>query len=70
MFRSNALTGSNHEPRSVVHGPTLTCPNCHTQREFWRVATQDQLEVGRAWHSPFGWQAICGHCGEEFMPPV
>ncbi|HYK01342.1 MAG TPA: hypothetical protein VE974_06270 [Thermoanaerobaculia bacterium] len=65
-----ALTGSP-EPRPKTYGPTLTCPSpeCRTRREFMRVPTESQVAPNHAWRSPFGWQAICGKCGEEFVTP-
>lgn len=58
------------EPRARANGPTLTCPDCEARREFVRVAHESQLAPNRAWHSPCGWQAICGKCGELFTPPA
>lgn len=69
MFRSKALTGSA-EPRPVSYGPTLRCPRCETRREFMRVTTESQLAPNRAWRSAFGWDAICGNCGEDFTSPA
>jgi hypothetical protein len=69
MSRSPALIGSA-EPRARANGPTLTCPDCETRREFVRVPYESQLAPNRAWHSLCGWQAICGNCGELFSPPA
>jgi hypothetical protein len=65
MFHSKALTGGP-EPRAMTYGPTLTCPHCDVRREHLRCATEGEIAPGRAWRSPFGWQAICGSCGENF----
>ena len=66
MYRSKALTGSGPEPRAAIYGPTLTCPYCEVRREYLRCASQGELAPGRAWHSPFGWEAVCGSCGDDF----
>jgi hypothetical protein len=66
MDRSNALTGSDPEPRAIRYGPQLTCPECATRREYLRCASEAQLAPGRAYRSPFGWEAVCGNCGDDF----
>ena len=67
MDRSRALTGSGHEPRVVRYGPKLTCPHCEVSREYWQCSSEVQLAPGRATRSPFGWEAVCGNCGEDFV---
>jgi len=66
MHRSTALTGSGPEPSAIRIGPRLTCPQCSSLREYLRCASEDQLAPGRAFRSAFGWEAVCGNCGEGF----
>lgn len=68
MDRSNALTGSGPEPGAVRYGPYLTCPHCEVKREYLNWSSETQLAPGRAFRSPFGLQAVCGNCGEDFTP--